>query len=297
MRKDVTFKTEDGTELAGWFYAAGTTPAPCIVMAHGFSATKEMHLSGFAETFRDAGMNVLVYDNRNLGNSGGTPRGEIIPEQQIADYRDAITWVQGLDEVDADRIGIWGSSYSGGHVLVVAAKDKRVKCVISQVPLVHGLANAQRLVRSDHWAGLRAGFAADRAGRLAGEAPMTLPVVGNGPEDPCALPTDDSRDFFMGLSEEHRGAWENEITLRSMEAFTEYEPGDWIPKIGPTPLMMVVARQDHLTPADMTLKAYETAIEPKRFLILDCAHFEAYTDEPFKVSAPQQCAWFTEHLM
>ncbi|UYV39595.1 alpha/beta hydrolase [Rhodobacteraceae bacterium D3-12] len=214
----------------------------------------------------------------------------------MRDYRDAITYVQGLDSVDATQIGVWGSSYSGGHVLVVAAKDRRVKCVVSQVPLTYGLENAQRLVRSDHWAGLRDGFAADRAGQLNGDAPLRLPVVGNGPEDPCALPTDDSREFFLGLSEENRGAWVNEITLRSMEYFTEYEPGDWVAKIAPTPLMMVAGRYDHLTPADLTLKAYERAMEPKIMLILDCAHFEAYTDEPFKISAPAQCAWFAEHL-
>ncbi|MBZ0331211.1 alpha/beta hydrolase [Halomonas sp. ANAO-440] len=296
MKKNVTFKTEDGTELVGWFFQATQNPAPCIVMAHGFSATKEMHLSGFAETFQAAGMNVLVYDNRNLGESGGELRGEIDPDQQVRDYRDAITYVQGLDTVDASRIGVWGSSYSGGHVLVVAAKDRRVKCVVSQVPLVSGLENARRLVRSDHWEQLREGFAADRAGRLRGEAPLRLPVVGNGPADACALPTDDSREFFYGLSDEHRGAWVNEITLRSMELFTEYEPGDWIGKIGPTPLMMVVGRSDHLTPADLTLKAYEQALEPKKLLVLDCAHFEAYTEESFNVSAPAQCSWFVEHL-
>ncbi|MEM9709133.1 MAG: alpha/beta hydrolase [Pseudomonadota bacterium] len=296
MKRDVTFKAEDGTELAGWLYEAATTPAPCVIMAHGFSATKEMHLAGFAETFQAAGMNVLVYDNRNLGQSGGEPRGEIDPDQQISDYRDAITWVQSLDSVDEDRIGIWGSSYSGGHVLVVAAKDRRVKCVISQVPLVYGLENAQRLVRSDHWAGLRAAFGADRAGRLRGDAPLSLPVVGDGPEDDCALPTDDSRVFFHGLSEANRGAWVNEITLRSMELFTEYEPGTWISRIAPTPLMLVVARDDHLTPADLALRAYENAHEPKKLLVLDCAHFEAYTEGPFDVSAPAQRAWFAEHL-
>ncbi|MEO0939886.1 MAG: alpha/beta hydrolase [Pseudomonadota bacterium] len=297
MKTDITFKTEDGTQLAGWFFQADADgPAPCILMAHGFSATKEMHLEGFAKTFQAAGMHVLVYDNRNLGDSGGAPRGEIDPDQQIADYRDAITFVQGLDHVDAERIGVWGSSYSGGHVLVVAAKDKRVKCVVSQVPLVYGLRNAQRLVRSDHFAGLRAGFAADRAARLAGEAPMRLPVVGDGPEDPCALPTDDSREFFHGLSAENRGRWENDITLRSMQLFTEYEPGDWVSKIAPTPLMLVVGRDDHLTPADLTLEAYEAAMEPKKLLILDCSHFEAYTDGPFEISAPAQCAWFAQHL-
>jgi uncharacterized protein len=298
MKQDTSFKTEDGTELKGWFFKGGESGkrAATIVMCHGFSATKEMHLEGFARTFQQAGMNVLVYDNRNLGDSAGTPRGEIDPIQQIRDFRDAITHVQSRDDVDSERIGIWGSSYSGGHVLVVAAMDRRVKCVVSQVPLVAGLANARRLVRSDHWAGLRAGFAADRAARLAGSPPMTLPVVSQE-GGPCALPTDDSLTFFTTLPPENLGRWRNEITLRSMEMFTEYEPGDYIARIAPTPLMIVIGNQDHLTPADLTLKAYEEALEPKKLLILECGHFDAYVGEAFKISALAQCEWFVRHLM
>ncbi|WP_370303249.1 alpha/beta hydrolase [Pseudooceanicola sp.] len=298
MKTDITFNTEDGTTLAGWFFAAAGAdgPAPTVIMCHGFSATKEMHLDGFAKTFQAAGMNVIVYDNRNLGDSGGTPRGEIDPEQQIRDFRDAITYAQGRADVDPDRIGAWGSSYSGGHVLVVAARDRRVKCVVSQVPLVQGLENARRLVRSDLWAGLREGFVADRQARLRGEAPLTMPVIGETFGDPCALPTEDSHRFFSDLPEEKRGRWQNEITLRSMELFTEYEPGDAIARIAPTPLMIVVGRDDHLTPADMTLAAYERALEPKKLLVLECGHFEAYTDGPFEISAPAQCEWFQTHL-
>lgn len=298
MKTDITFNTEDGTTLAGWFFAAAGAdgPAPTVIMCHGFSATKEMHLDGFAKTFQAAGMNVIVYDNRNLGDSGGTPRGEIDPEQQIRDFRDAITYAQGRADVDPDRIGAWGSSYSGGHVLVVAARDRRVKCVVSQVPLVQGLENARRLVRSDLWAGLREGFVADRQARLRGEAPLTMPVIGETFGDPCALPTEDSHRFFSELPEEKRGRWQNEITLRSMELFTEYEPGDAIARIAPTPLMIVVGRDDHLTPADMTLAAYERALEPKKLLVLECGHFEAYTDGPFEISAPAQCEWFQTHL-
>ncbi len=297
MRRDIEFATEDGVTLRGWFYkAAGEADAATVIMAHGFSATKEMHLDDFADHFAAEGLNVLVYDNRCLGDSDGSPRGEIDPWQQIRDYRDAITFASTLEEVDAGRIGIWGSSYSGAHVLVVAAVDRRVGCVVSQVPLVDGLANARRLIRSDMWAGLRAGLQADREARWRGEPPGMIPVVSEDPAGACVLPTEDSSEFFFRITKEREMRWENAVTLRSVELFTEYNPGSYIGLIAPTPLMLVVARDDHLTPADLALSAYEDALEPKKLLVLPGGHFDAYVGDAFKTSAPQQSAWFRQHL-
>src|SRR5260370_15211566 len=144
-RRDIEFNAE-GVILRGWFYAAEPSPAPAVVMAHGFSAVKEMYLDRFAEVFHGAGLNVLVFDNRNFGASDGEPRQEIDPWAQVRDYRHAITYASTLPEVDAARIGIWGSSYSRGHVLVVSAFDRRVQAVVSQVPLLSGPANIRHLV-------------------------------------------------------------------------------------------------------------------------------------------------------
>lgn len=135
-RKNVEFKTTDGTTLRGWFYTpeSSSSKLPCIVMAHGWTALKEMDLDAFAEYFTSKlPMSALVYDNRNFGESDGEPRHEIVPALQKSDYSDAITYAQSLEQVDPDKIAIWGSSYSGGHVLEVGAVDRRVKAVLSQV--------------------------------------------------------------------------------------------------------------------------------------------------------------------
>ncbi len=108
-----------------------------------------MYLDSFAEVFAAAGLNVLVFDNRGFGASDGQPRQEIDPWAQVRDYRHAITYASTVPGVDPQRSGIWGSSYSGGHVLVVAAIDRRVKAVVSQVPLVSGHDNLRALVRAD----------------------------------------------------------------------------------------------------------------------------------------------------
>jgi uncharacterized protein len=299
MREDIEFRTEDGVTLRGWHYAPDGVdgPAPLVVMSHGYSAVKEMYLDDFAEHFAAGGLGVLVYDNRNLGASDGTPRGEIDPWQQIRDYRTAITWAATQPWTDPERIGIWGSSYSGAHVLVVAALDRRVRCVVSQVPLVSGLANARRLIRADVFAGLRQMFDADRAARYAGKEPGTIQVVWDKePTEPCALPTEDSHDFFLGPILERATAWRNEVTLRSVEMFIEYEPGAYIADVAPTPLMMVVAAKDHLTVVDLALEYFERARQPKELLVLPGGHFEAYVRPAFDENAPAQLSWFQQHL-
>ena len=112
MRKDIEFKTEDGVTLRGWHYLPDSRQGklPTIIMAHGFSAVKEMYLDRFAEVFAAAGLSSVVFDNRNFGASEGEPRQEIDPWRQLRDYRDAITYAETLASTDPNRIGIWGSS-------------------------------------------------------------------------------------------------------------------------------------------------------------------------------------------
>ena len=190
MRHNIEFRTEDGVILRGWHYLPERARAtPTVVMAHGYSAVKEMYLERFAEVFAEAGVGAVVFDNRNFGASDGEPRQEIDPWQQIRDYRDAITWASGLPEVDAERIGIWGSSYSGAHVLVVGAIDRRVKCVVAQVPLISGHANARRLIRADFIAQVQTACLEDRRARYQGKPPgmnQWSPKTLWGP--PCCQP-------------------------------------------------------------------------------------------------------------
>jgi uncharacterized protein len=298
MRMDVEFKTEDGVTLRGWHYRPdrGAGPWPTIVMAHGFSAVKEMYLDRFAEAFAGAGLAALVFDNRNFGASEGAPRQEIDPWQQIDDYRDAISYALTRPDTDGARIGVWGSSYSGAHVLVIGATDRRVKCVASQVPLISGYRNARRLIRADMIAAVEAMCAQDRLKRYRGEPPATLPVVSEDPAGPAALPTPDSWHWFTETGRTRAAGWKNEVTLRSVELFMGYEPGAYIELISPTPLLMVVALGDHLTVADEALGAYERARQPKRLVTLKGGHFDAYVAD-FDAASGAARDWFREHLV
>ena len=298
MRKDIEFNTEDGVTLRGWLYLPdrASSPVPTIIMAHGFSAVKENYLDRFAEVFSGGGLGALVFDNRNFGASDGEPRQEIDPWQQVRDYRDAITYACALPEVDENRIGVWGSSYSGGHVLVVGAIDRRVKCIASQVPLISGHRNVRRLIRADLIAQVQAMFNADRRERFTGKPPAMIAVVSDDPNTPCALPTPDSYEWFTETGKTRAPAWRNEVTLRSVEMFTEYEPGSYIEHISPTPLLMVVAAQDHLTVADEAIAAYSRALEPKSLVLLSGGHFDAY-GKAFDEASGAARDWFGEHLV
>ena len=297
MRKDIEFKTTDGTNLRGWHYLpeGRKGPHPTIVMAHGFSAVKEMYLDKFAEGFARSGQASVVYDNRNFGASDGEPRQEIDPWLQVRDYSDAITFAQRQSETDAERIGVWGSSYSGGHVLAVAAIDRRVKCVVSQVPAISGSQGFRRLVRADMLAGLNAMLAQDRRDRADGKPPAMVPVVDENPAAMSALPTADSYTWFTQTQQARAPSWRNEVTLRTVEYGFGYEPGAYIGNISPTPLLLIVAIQDHLAVSDLAIKAYEQAYEPKKLVLLPGGHFDAYVEE-FDVASAAACDWFATHL-
>jgi fermentation-respiration switch protein FrsA (DUF1100 family) len=291
MRRDVEFDAE-GLTLRGWFYLpeSASTPVPTIVMAHGFSCVKEMFLDKYADIFVAAGFGVLVYDNRNFGDSDGEPRQEVDPWGQIRDYRHAITYASSLSEVDENRIGIWGTSYTGGHVLVVGASDKRVNCVVSQVPVVSGYRNAHRAIAEDRMPDVLARFSDDRQDRFAGKAPQMVPVASLDPTELCAFPGRNAFESFQGAPR-----WKNEVTLRSLETFLEHDSIGYVDKIGPTPLLMIVETADTLAAVDQSLEEYDRAHEPKKLVLFHGGHFDAYVRDQ-QVTAEAARDWYTQHL-
>jgi cephalosporin-C deacetylase-like acetyl esterase len=178
LKLDVTIPAEGGIELGAWlFLPKGDGIHPAITMAHGFGGTKEHGLERFALAFAAAGFVVLVHDHRNFGTSGGDLRGDIDPWQQIADWRRAISYLGSRPEVDPTRIGLWGTSYAGGHALMLGATDRRLRCVVAQVPTISGYEQGLRRVSPDATLALEHAFNEDERGRLRGELPRRQAVV------------------------------------------------------------------------------------------------------------------------
>jgi hypothetical protein len=294
-RRDIEFEVEGGDRLRGWLFQpdedAGLHPA--ISMAHGYAGVKEHGLERFAQAFADAGFVVLLHDHRNFGASDGALRNDIDPWRQIADWRRAISLLESLPEVDPNRIGVWGTSYAGGHVLVLGATDRRIRAVVSQVPTISGYEQGLRRVAPEAIAALEHLFDEDERAQFGGEPPRRQKVVSDDPSVPASYRAKDAISFY--LQPVPPGAWTNEVTIRSGRLSKMYEPGVWISRISPTPLLMIVAVADHITLTDLGLRAYEQALEPKKLVMIEGGHFDAYLGQ-FATSSRAAISWFHQHL-
>ncbi|MBB5166068.1 hypothetical protein HNP02_006052 [Mycobacterium sp. AZCC_0083] len=294
QRQNVEFAVEGDVTLRGWLFVPdGAGPHPAITMAHGFAGVKEHGLERFARAFADAGFVVLVHDHRGFGASDGSPRCDIDPWVQIADWRRAISFLESQPFVDPARIGLWGSSYAGGHAIVLGATDRRLRAVVAQVPTISGYQQSQRRVAPDQVAELEAAFADDERSQFRGGQLATQAVVSADPAVRAAYRAPDAIAFYDQPAP--AGVWDNVVTLRSTRAARMYEPGTWISRVSPTPLLMVVGLHDTITLTDLALGAYEAALQPKKLVTIDGGHFDPYVSQ-FAQASGAAVAWFTEHL-
>jgi uncharacterized protein len=238
-RTDVEFAAHDGTTLRGWLYLprTGATPRPGIVMTHGFSATTEMALSSYAEVLCDGGLAVLVYDHRCLGASDGEPRQLVDPWAQAGDSIAALDWLEGRDGIDPTRLGLWGSSFSGGHVLVVAAIDARVGAVVANIPFVGRPEGARaddatfdKLAR-----GVRAHT------RRSDDVTGPLPVVNEpGMGSDVVLPQAEAAQWFLDEGRRSGSRWQNWVLLPGGTSMGDFDPAIALPRLH-TPTLLVLA--------------------------------------------------------
>lgn len=294
-KEEVRIPAEGGIELAAWLFIPEqrTAQLPAITMAHGYGGTRYHGIEPIAEAFAKAGFVVLLHDHRGFGDSGGQPRQDINPWQQISDWRRAIAYLQDRPEVDEQRIGLWGTSFAGGHAIVLGATDRRLKAIASQVPTIDGHAAGLRRVTPEAVAELEARFAADDRAQLRGEAPTMQQIVSVDSAQPSSYKAADVVSFYLQPVPD--GVWENRVTVRSTRWARMYSPGQYIEQVSPTPLLMVVAEHDHTAATDLALNAYNRALEPKRLIMIKGGHFDPYLEQ-FDTASRAAVDWFSAHL-
>lgn len=294
MREETHFLSR-GEHCAAWLYLPdGPGPHACVVLAHGFAGTREARLGAYAERFRGSGFAALVFDYRHFGDSGGEPRQLMSIARQHADWRAAVSFARAQEDIDADRIALWGSSLSGGHVIWIGSEDIRLRGVIAQTPFADGLsalraagpANAVRLTA----AGLR-----DLAGALRGRDPYLIPAAAE-PGCTAAMNQPDALSGYLRLFEEGDAAFNNECAARFALTIGLYRP---ISRAGGVrcPLLVQTVDGDRVTPPEPAARMAELAPQG-RLAAYDggAGHFDIYVDELFERSVADQTEFLREVL-
>ncbi|ORA05943.1 alpha/beta hydrolase [Mycolicibacterium bacteremicum] len=299
VRHDVTFDS-DGTTCAAWLYRPdGTQNPPIVVLAHGFAAFRELRLDAYAARFAQAGYAALVFDYRHWGASEGQPRRVLDIAKQQADWRAAIAYARSLDNVDTTRVVGWGSSFGGGHVLSLAARDRAFAAAIVQVPHVSGPASAfsqsPKLVARLVAAGLR-----DQVGAWLGRAPHRVTSIGR-PGDFAMMTSPGAYELVEemagGEAAEHMRAQleaENDVAARIALWIPFYSPGRAAAKIT-APTLVQLATKDDVTPYAKARKIV-ARIPKGEVKSYDISHFEPYLDPHFEQIVTDQIAFLDRHV-
>lgn len=268
---------------------------PGLVIGHGFSVVKEA-LVEQARAFTRAGFVTLAIDYRTFGRSEGAPRAQLFPLNEAEDYRNAITYLSARPEVDADRIGIWGTSFSGGLVMYVGAVDRRVKAVVSQVPVVDGYRWMKLMRAEDQFQDLLKAVEEDRARRDQGEPSLRIPVNGR-PGDLCGLPSDAQVAAFFAGAKQVLKTWDDTMTLESVEKILEWTPFSFVDRISPRPILFITTGgYDVVHPAWLVNEGFERAREPKRIAFLPFDQISLYAEPGLSVANRHAIDFFVEHL-
>ncbi|MBL6612730.1 MAG: alpha/beta fold hydrolase [Reyranella sp.] len=296
--KKVTFKSGGLSCAADLYLPSGLKAGarlPALVLGHGFSIVRSM-LKDQAEGFCKAGYIVLAIDYRSFGDSEGEPRGQLFPLQEAEDFRNAISYIQEHKNVDADRIGIWGTSFGGAMVTYVGAIDRRAKAVVAQVPVTDGYI-WMRLQRSEqHFVELLDAVDADRERRRAGKPGARMPVAGKAGEI-CGMPfPEETLKFFDELPKAHP-TWKNSLALESVEKILEFSPLHVVDRISPRPYLIVTTSgYDIVHPAWSVADLYERARSPKSIAWLPYDQMGLYSEPGMSESVKVATEFFNEHL-
>jgi ketosteroid isomerase-like protein/fermentation-respiration switch protein FrsA (DUF1100 family) len=265
-----------GIACAGTFFRpVGKGDAvPAVVICHGFSAVRRMTLPKYAEALAASGIAVLTFDYRFIGESGGEPRYQVYPHEQREDIRNAMTWLAKQPGIDSDRIGLWGSSLGGGHVIQVAVHDSRVKAILTQVPAVSPAKVIEGLP-ADARATLFDAVEADRCRRANGGGRALIPIT--APEGEFSALGSNDLQWHLDMEAQYP-PFANLVTLDSMGVMAENDPGAWVRRLA-VPVLMVVCENDQTADPDLALETYAEMSEPKELLTYVGDHYDVY-DNP-----------------
>jgi pimeloyl-ACP methyl ester carboxylesterase len=294
-RRDISLRVK-GTAVSAWLYLpeSQSGPIPCIVMAHGLGGTKDAGLEPYAARFCDVGFAVLAFDYRHFGASDGEPRQLAWIPYQLADYTAAVEYAHGLEQIDPERIALWGTSLSGGHVIVTAARDLRIACVVAQCPWLDGRAAA---IEGMKQAGIGQLFRLvphaqrDLVRSFLGLSPHVIPLVGR-PGTVAVMPMAEAWDALEELAPRD---FVNQACARILIRMDKYRPVTQAGKVR-CPVLLQMCDNDVRDPEHFVAETEKRLGALAEVIHYPIAHFDIYSDDGFEQGVRDQLAFFRKHL-
>ncbi|RZL02866.1 MAG: alpha/beta hydrolase [Rubrivivax sp.] len=288
---NASFACQTATCDAELWLPKGVSKPPVIMMAHGFGALKEWGLQPFAERFVKAGFAVVRFDYRGFGKSGGQPRRVVDGPAQVKDWLSGIDAMRVRGDVDGSRIGLWGSSFSGGLVLVAASQSRGVvKAVSAQVPFVNGFQSALtyplKYQPRAAWDGLRDLMRSDK------DEPIYIPIVAQNAF--AALVCAECVEGYGKLITPGQEA-ENKVAARVLMTLPWFAPASSAPHIA-APVLVVAAENDGLIPVKGVREMVKSLPQGEYLELKGADHFAPYTQPAFEQVVNRQTAFFLKNL-
>ena len=289
---NASFACQTATCDAELWLPKGVSKPPVILMAHGFGALKDWGLQPYAERFVKAGFAVVRFDYRGFGKSGGQPRRVVDGQEHVKDWMSAIDALRLRGDVDGSRIGLWGSSFSGGQVLVVAAQSRGVvKAVSAQVPFVNGLQSALtypvKYQPRAAWDGLRDLLRSDQ------QEPIYIPIVAK--EGFAALVCPECVEGYGKLVAPGQENTENKVAARILMTLPWFKPASSAPHIT-APVLVVAAEKDGLIPVQGVRDMVKELPHGEYLELKGADHFSPYTQPLFEQVVSRQTDFFLKNL-
>jgi uncharacterized protein len=292
MSKPVSFYSE-GVKLAGdLFLPADVKPGDRragIVLCHGYTGVRSIYLPDNARVLAEAGYVVMSFDYKGWDDSEG-PKSRLAPYSRVADVQAALTFLGAQPEVDAARLGLYGTSYGGATVVFVAAVDPRVKCVVSVVGVGNGARWMRSVRRPDEYHDLLTRAAADRDKRvLTGVSDLA-------DRNDVLLPDRQSAELGAAARRDNPAAV-TQLPLEFVDDTLGFNPEWIVDRIAPRPVLFITTDDDRLVPPQESEAMFARAGEPKKLVVLKgFGHYEVYGGEAFREVMDETVAWYKTHL-
>jgi dienelactone hydrolase len=288
-RLDINFYSDE-TRCSAWLYLPNVDQkCPVIVMAHGLGGVREMRLDAYAEKFANEGYACLLFDYRNYGTSDGSKRQLINVMDQLEDWDNAINFVKRHNKVDGQQILLFGTSFSGGHVITLSARRQDILATVSQCPYTNTQATIKTVSPLSSLKTLPLAIA-DTLSSLTGYHPIMLKLAG-APGEAALMAVPDYKSYLQQVPE--HSYFVNKAPARTILEFLKYSPGKYTNNVE-NPILYAVCLKDTVAPAQTTIKHAKHS-ERGTIKTYECGHFDIYLGDYFESVTEDYIEFFDKY--